>query len=196
MRKLRLEKQVSIHELRQLKLSLAICGFKAQVKDVESFLKRVEEVLGESLVQVVDGEFVLSEKVVLAALINSLTYSGKKWISSPKIRFLAFLACEKQIKDVFSKVGLREGLRDKLLLIVASKLEPRQLLEKIEDFYLKTGYQPVDLREIFSKSREEVLNVCKAYGISEDTLSILGGELIDSASKLIMEKMSMLKLRI
>lgn len=194
--KLNLKNSVSIHQLKPSNLSVAITGFKACIKNVDLFLKNIDDIFAEKFVQVIDGELILSEKMVLAAVINSLTYSGKKWISSPKIRFLAFLACEKQIKDVFSKIGLREGLREKLLLVVVSELKPNDLLKKISDFYLKTGYEQVELNKVFSKSKREILDICRRYGISEAILSVFGEDLADFASKLIIERMSILKLKI
>ena len=173
-----------------------VFGFKTKIEDPVQLLNEIRRFFREEIVEVVDVNFLVSEKFVQNAVINTLWFKPKSWITDPSLRLLAFLACERQIKDSLSKIGLEKDKTIDLAVIVVSDSEEEFInrLKKLVNYF---KVKLLDKSKLFELSYDKARKIMNVYQISSKELNaLITSDLKDALTNILVERMNILKLKI
>lgn len=177
---------------------LVIASFKCNVSKIDAALGLLKRNFGEGdVAQLFDANLVISEEVLLHAAANLIHLEHKKgWIADPSLRFLALVACERQIKDALSKMGLKPGERTMLLAVISDG--KRDIRRRVEQLINDLSGEVVSVGEALRTNQEKIRRIMEIYNISKREIGSVVGRSSDRErlSDLVIERMNLLKSKI
>jgi len=174
-----------------------VFGVKTKLNSPEEFIEELKAFFKEEKpIEAINGDILIDERFIRIAALNALTFTKRGWISDPSLRLLAFLACERQIKDALRKIGLKKGQYNRLTIILVSK-NKEKTLKNIRTFLESKGLEPIEIDEIFKTSKEKLEKIIEIYGLTQGEITSRREKGLKKAiSDALMERMSIMKLRI
>ena len=102
-----------------------------EIDDVKTFMNKFRSVNKDVVVQIVNSDFIAGMQHIIGVLYKSVEAKKRGILlsKSREVDILLRLACTDQIKKAFTKIGLRDGMNN-VLVIAIGKLNYLKLLRK------------------------------------------------------------------
>lgn len=161
-----------------MKMNLKILGGAIEIKDPTKFIEEVRDLSEDSVVQVVNADFIVGREHVEFAVKKALDSfkSGKNISRDLSIEIMLYLSGKRNI-DKAMEIGVKKGKNDALFILYGDDTE--NLEKEIEDRYV---VEEKDLLR-YDKSKKE--KIMEFFGITKEEIEAVGEEKIP---KLVMER--------
>lgn len=185
-------KTLSLEPLRRERVYV-FC-IKCIIKNPEEVIEKLRKEFSGEISVIIDGDLVIDLEVIRHAALNALTFKPQHWIQNDSIRFLAFLACKRQINEALEVFGIRKGEYERAIFVVISE---EDVIENVKRFLMEINGEPTSCDSIFRKDHDRTERIMRIYEIREEEIrASLERDRKKAIVNLIIERMNIMKIRI
>jgi len=185
-------KALSLEPLRREKVYV-FC-IKCTIRKPEEIIDRLRREFSGKISIIIDGDLIIDLEVLRYAALNALTFKPRHWIQNDSIRFLAFLACKRQISEALDMFGIRQGEYKRAVFVVVSE---KDVTENVKKFLAEIEGEPVSCNLVFREDHDRIGRIMKIYKIREEEIKAsLERNRKRAIVNLIIERMNIMKIRI
>jgi tRNA threonylcarbamoyladenosine modification (KEOPS) complex Cgi121 subunit len=146
-----------------------IMGFReCCVEDPASFIRMLREICKPAEIQVLRADCILNLEHIRFAIFYALK-SIEKSVNIAKtlpLEILLKIAAEDQIDEALSKVGLKKGEQDIVILILSENDDHARIASGKVEGMLSGKFEP----DVLKPTEDKIRRIMELFGISEDRL--------------------------
>jgi len=185
-------KTLSLEPLRREKVYV-FC-IKCTIKNPEEIIDKLRKEFSGKISVIINGDLIIDMEVLRNAALNALTFKPQHWIQNDSIRFLAFLACKRQINEALEVFGIKQGKYERAVFVVVSE---EDITEDVKRFLTEINGEPVDCDLVFEEDPGRIEKIMRIYKIREEEIrASLERNRKKAIVNLIIERMNIMKIRI
>lgn len=157
-----------------------------EIDDVKTFMNKFRSVNKDVVVQIVNSDFIAGMQHIIGVLYQSVEAKKRGILlsKSREVDILLRLACTDQIKKAFTKIGIRDGMNN-VLVIAIGKLNYLKLLRK----YIVENYD-ID-NNVLNPSKRRLKSISSFHSVGKAELNTLVNDTNKLAS-ILTERASLL----
>jgi Uncharacterized conserved protein len=163
-------------------MNLKILGGAIEIKDPTKFIEEIRDLSEDSVVQVVNADFIVGREHVEFAVKKALNSfkSGKNISRDLSIEIMLYLSGKRNI-DKAMGIGVKKGKNDALFILYGDDTE--NLEKEIKDRYV------IEEKDLLKYDKSKNRKLMEFFGITKEEIEAVGEEKIP---KLVMERVILL----